>query len=121
MGNRFLRLAVIYLLLGVSLGIAMAASHNYMMRPVHAHLNLLGWASMALFGLWYRFAPAAADTKLAKTHFWLHNLALPVQMITLAMFLNGNQAIEPVLALASVVIGVGLVCFAINLWKHTSS
>lgn len=121
MGNRFLRLAVIYLLLGVSLGIAMAASHNYTMRPVHAHLNLLGWASMALFGLWYRFAPAAADTKLAKTHFWLHNLALPVQMITLALFLNGNQAIEPVLALASVAIGVGVLCFAINLWKHTAS
>ena len=119
MGNRFLRLAVIYVLLGVTLGIVMAASHNYTFKPVHAHLNLLGWASMALFGLWYRSAPAAAETRLAKVHFWLHNIALPIQMTMLAMYVNGNNSVEPVLALASVVMGIGFACFAINLWKHT--
>lgn len=119
MGNRFLRLAVVYFLLGVTLGIVMAASHDFTFRPVHAHLNLLGWASMALFGLWYRSAPAAAETRLAQVHFWLHNIALPIQMVTLSMYVSGNKAAEPVLALASVVMGMGLVCFAINLWKHT--
>jgi len=119
MGNRFLRLAVVYVLLGVTLGIVMAASHDYTFRPVHAHLNLLGWASMALFGLWYRSAPAAAETRLAKVHFWLHNIALPIQMTLLAIYLNGNNSVEPALAAASVVMGIGLVCFAINLWKHT--
>ena len=119
MGNRFLRLAVIYVLLGVTLGIVMAASHDYTFKPVHAHLNLLGWASMALFGLWYRSAPAAAETRLAKVHFWLHNIALPIQMTMLAMYVNGNNSVEPVLALASVVMGIGFACFAINLWKHT--
>ena len=119
MGNRFLRLAVIYVLLGVTLGIVMAASHNYTFKPVHAHLNLLGWASMALFGLWYRSAPAAAETRLAKVHFWLHNIALPIQMTLLAMYVKGNNSVEPVLALASVVIGIGFACFAINLWQHT--
>jgi len=120
-GNRFLRLAVVYAVLGVTLGIVMAASHNFTFRPVHAHLNLLGWASMGLFGLWYRSAPAAGETRLAKAHFWMHNVALPIQMITLAMFYSGNASVEPVLALASVVIGIGFVCFAINLWKHTGS
>ena len=119
MGNRFLRLAVVYVLLGVTLGIVMAASHDFTFRPVHAHLNLLGWASMALFGLWYRSAPAAAETRLAQVHFWLHNIALPIQMVTLSMYVSGNNAVEPVLALASVVMGIGFVCFAINLWKHT--
>lgn len=119
MGNRFLRLAVVYFLLGVTLGIVMAGSHDYTYRPVHAHLNLLGWVSMALFGLWYRSAPLAAETRLAKTHFWLHNSALPVQMVTLILFLGGNTAAEPVLAAASVVMGIGLICFAINLWRHT--
>jgi len=119
MGNRFLRLAVVYVLLGVTLGIVMAASHDYTFKPVHAHLNLLGWASMALFGLWYRSAPAAAETRLAKVHFWLHNIALPIQMTMLAMYANGNKTVEPVLALASVVMGIGFACFAINLWKHT--
>ena len=119
MGNRFLRLAVVYVLLGVTLGIVMAASHNYTLKPVHAHLNLLGWASMALFGLWYRSAPAAAETRLAKVHFWLHNIGLPIQMITLTMYVNGNSSVEPVLALVSIVVGIGFACFAINLWQHT--
>lgn len=121
MGNRFLRLAVLYALIGVTLGIVMAAKHDFTFMPVHAHLNLLGWVSMALFGLWYRSAPAAGETRLAKVHFWLHNGALPVQMITLAMFMQGNASVEPVLGLASVAIGIGFVCFAINLWKHTGS
>ena len=119
MGNRFLRLAVVYVLLGVTLGIVMAASHNYTLKPVHAHLNLLGWASMALFGLWYRSAPAAAETRLAKVHFWLHNIGLPIQMITLTMYVSGNSSVEPVLALVSIVVGIGFACFAINLWRHT--
>ena len=121
MGNQFLRLAVIYAVTGVTLGIVMAASHDYTHRPVHAHLNLLGWASMALFGLWYRTVPASAETKLAKAHFWLYNLALPVQMVTLAMFVTGNAAIEPVLAIASIVIGIAFLCFAVNLWLHTGA
>lgn len=120
MGNRFLRLAVVYVLLGVGLGIVMAASHNYTLTPVHAHLNLLGWASMALFGLWYRSAPSAAETRLAKIHFWMHNIALPIQMVTLAMFVGGNNSVEPVLGLVSIVIGIGFGCFAVNLWRFTS-
>ena len=63
--------------------------------------------------------PAAGETRLAKRHFWTHNITLPLQVGTLAMYLNGNNSIEPVLAFASIVMGVGLVCFAINLWKHT--
>ena len=105
---------LLYALLGVSLGIVMAANHDDTFKPLHVHLNLLGWASMGLFGLWYRSAPAASETKLARIHFWLHNIALPIQMVTLAMFVGGNESIEPVLALASIVMGIAFVCFAIN-------
>lgn len=121
MADRFLRLAVLYLLVGVALGIVMAASKDHRLSAVHAHLNLLGWASMALFGLFYRAVPAAAGTKLAGAHFWIHNVALPIQMATLAMVVGGNPAVEPVLGAASVAIGIGLICFAINLWKFTGN
>ena len=119
MGNRFLRLAVLYALIGVALGIVMAASHDYNLKPVHAHLNLLGWVSLALFGFWYRSVPASAENMLAKIHFWLYNIAFPIQMTTLVLYRMGNKSIEPVLALASMAVGIAFVCFAINLWKHT--
>ena len=42
-------------------------------------------------------------------------------MVALTMLLKGNNAVEPILALASIVVGVGLVCFAINLWRFTGA
>jgi hypothetical protein len=42
---------------GMALGIAMGLSHDFSLTPVHAHVNLLGWASMMLYGLYYRGLP----------------------------------------------------------------
>ena len=36
--------------------------------PVHAHVNLVGWASLALFGLTYRSCPDLKSGKLAVLH-----------------------------------------------------
>ena len=44
----WLKLAVLYLIVGIGLGIAMGATENFTLRPVHAHLNLLGWTTLAL-------------------------------------------------------------------------
>ncbi|MEY3372300.1 MAG: hypothetical protein RLZZ537_768 [Pseudomonadota bacterium] len=112
------KLAVLYLIIGVALGLHMAKSGNHGMYPVHAHINLLGWVSMALFGLIYRQIPAMAGNKLAKAHFWIYNLALPVNMATLYMYLGGNADIEPVLGVASMVLGLAIAIFAINVLKN---
>lgn len=119
--NWFFRLAVLYLIAGVALGLVMAASHDHSAFPAHAHLNLLGWVTMSIFAVFYRFWPTAAASKLAKAHFWIYVPAHFVQMVTLFMFVRGNAAIEPVLAIASVVVAAAIVVFAVNLWKHTAS
>jgi hypothetical protein len=67
----FLLLAAIMLLFGVLLGIHMAMSKDFQLVPVHAHANLVGWASMALFGLTYRAYPGLQDGSLARVHFAL--------------------------------------------------
>jgi hypothetical protein len=119
MSNWFLRLAVLYLIAGVGLGLYMAASNNHTMFPVHAHLNLLGWVTLALFGLFYRLVPAATGTKLAKLHFWLYVPAHFVQMMLLALFFLGFAAVEPALGAVSMLVGVAIVMFAVVVWKHT--
>jgi hypothetical protein len=88
---------------------------------VHAHLNLLGWVTMSLFALFYRAWPQAAQSRMAQAHFWLYVPAHFVQMLSLAALYRGVAAVEPVLAIASVLVGAGIVCFAIVLWKHTSA
>jgi phosphotransferase system glucose/maltose/N-acetylglucosamine-specific IIC component len=65
----FLLLATVLLICGAVLGIVMGAQENFQLAPVHAHLNLAGWASLALFGLTYRAYPQLAATRLAGLHF----------------------------------------------------
>lgn len=65
----FLLLATVLLICGATLGIVMGAREDFTLVPVHAHLNLAGWASLALFGLTYRAYPALAATHLARYHF----------------------------------------------------
>jgi hypothetical protein len=119
-GSLFMRLAVIWFVAGVTLGIVMAASHNHSMFPVHAHINLLGWVSMSLFAAFYRAWPASAASPLAKWHFWLYVPAHFVMMVTLAILYSGVAAIEPVLAAASFVVAAGVLCFAVLAWRETA-
>jgi len=116
MAVRFLKIAVLYLAVGVSMGLYMGITQTFTLHPVHAHLNLLGWASLALCGLVYTAFPAAAETRLAKMHFWLHNLGLPPLMVALALLLSGNAAMEPVVGILSMVVGLGVFLFVINVW-----
>jgi len=116
MAIRFIKIAVLYLVVGVSMGLYMGITQTFTLHPVHAHLNLLGWASLALCGLVYAAFPAAAETRLAKVHFWLHNLGLPPLMLALALLLSGNAAMEPVVGILSMVVALGILMFVINVW-----
>ena len=50
-GVLWIKAAVVYLVMGVGLGIYMGASGNHVMVPVHAHLNLLGVGIIGATGL----------------------------------------------------------------------
>jgi hypothetical protein len=39
---------------GMGLGITMGLSQDFTLAPAHAHLNLLGWVTMAIYGLYHR-------------------------------------------------------------------
>jgi cbb3-type cytochrome oxidase subunit 1 len=117
-GIIWLKLAIVYLILGVGLGIAMGASQNFTLRPVHAHINLLGWTTMALAGLIYSVFPQAGESRLARVHFWLLNLALPVMMGTLSLVLLGKTGIEPVLAVSEIAGALSIAVFAANLFLN---
>jgi cbb3-type cytochrome oxidase subunit 1 len=65
----FFTVAVMCVTLGMAWGIEMSISGDHLLAPAHAHLNLVGWVTMGLFGLYYHNVPAAADKMLAKIHF----------------------------------------------------
>lgn len=106
------RAAVIYFCIGVALGVAMGASGDHSLAPLHAHVNLLGWVSMSLFGLIGAVYPATTQGPIATAHFWIHNLGLPVLLVSLAARLKGHDAVDPLLGSASILVGIGALLFA---------
>ena len=118
MARLWLKIAVTYLLVGGALGVFMGATEKFQFAPVHAHINLLGWVSMALAGLIYHFYPRAGGSKLGMTHFWMHNLVLPPAMVVLFLSFLGHPELVPALAVLSVLLLLTLAVFAANVYMN---
>ncbi len=123
MSNTFLRLGALFALAGVGLGYWMGMTEQFGLMPVHAHVNLLGWVSMFLYGLFYRAVPAAATGWLAVAHLWTAVLGLLLFMPALALKLLHVPGTEGV-ALAGLIAGptltlIAFVLFAVIVFRQT--
>ena len=74
----FLILAIVCLLVGISLGIYMGVREDFQLAPVHGHINLVGWVSLALFAVIYRVYPELSTSRLSRLHFWLAAPSAPM-------------------------------------------
>jgi hypothetical protein len=95
-------------LAGMVWGIQMSVTHDHGLAAAHAHLNLVGWVTLGLFGLYYAQTPAAAQSRLAWVHLALAigGVVLMVPGIVLAIR-GGNPALAAagsMLTLASMVV-----------------
>ena len=117
--NNFLRLGVLAVLVGVSLGIWMGAYENFTLRPVHAHINLIGWTSMMLFGLVYRVFPEATRGWMPVAHFGLAALGFVIMMPSLTLMLLGNMSAAPFLVVSEVMVFASLLLFAVIVFRAT--
>ncbi|WP_428643406.1 hypothetical protein [Roseibium sp.] len=76
----FFATGVIFVLIGMGWGIHMSITTDFTMAPAHAHLNLVGFVSMCIFGTYYELVPGAAATKLAMIHYGLSALTVVVMV-----------------------------------------
>lgn len=121
MAVRLIKLAVVYLVIGMTLGVGMGMTHNFLFRSVHAHVNLLGWASLALAALVFHVFPETARTRLATAWFWTYNLSVPIGLGGLAFVMAGHMWAEPALIVGQLGIWAAGLMFAINvLWTLRS-
>jgi cbb3-type cytochrome oxidase subunit 1 len=115
---RLIKLAVLYLVLGMTMGIAMGMSHDFLLRPVHAHVNLLGFAVLAIAAFVFHAFPDLARTRLATAWFWLYNISMPVGLGALALVLNGKMWAEPALIVGELLLWASGCLFAVLvLWN----
>lgn len=111
----FLLLAILAALCGMALGIHMAASQDHTLGGAHAHLNLVGWVSLALFGFYYAITPQAVSG-LARIHLILSGAGAIVMPVGIALaILRGQEA----LAIAgSLLVLAGMLVFAVTVLRH---
>jgi hypothetical protein len=91
--------AILSALIGMSLGIWMGLRADLTLAPVHAHINLLGWVSLALFGLYHRGAERPSE-RLAWAQVACSAAAVPLMTGGLAAYLLTHD-----MTLAPIVIG----------------
>lgn len=119
--NLFFKTAVVWLILGISAGLQMAISGDHGAFPAHAHINLLGWVTSAIFGGYYALNPAKAARKIAMVHYGLYNVGLVVMLPGLYLMLHGGQtALEPVVAGGSLIVAAAVLLFAFVVFSSAS-
>jgi hypothetical protein len=121
--DRFFIVAILFALSGMVLGIWMGITgpEVFNFAPVHAHINLVGWATLFLCGLWYRGAPLAAATVLAQTHFWLAAVGAVLLVIGIVGAVAPNPSLERVVIPGSLITLAGMILFLIIVARHRST
>ena len=117
--NNFLRLGVLSALVGMTMGVWMGANEDFVLRPVHAHINLLGFVSMMLFGLFYRAFPAAGRGWLPMLHFILSVLGFLILMPSLALMLLGKPVFMPAMIASEIMLVTSMLLFVIIVFMAT--
>ena len=116
----FLRIGAIAGLCGMALGIAMGASGDHSQMPLHAHVNLIGWVTMLLYGLVYRVVPEAAESALARWQFMLAVGGLLIILPGLALIgMNDHETGTRFAIIGSILTVAAMALFAVIVFRAT--
>jgi hypothetical protein len=120
----FFTTGALFVLAGVSLGIWMGVNENFTLAPVHAHINLIGWASMGLIGAFYAVAGDAAPRKLGWAVYGLQTLGLLIMIPMLAKLLLGDKSVVPFLGASEMMVALALALFFVSVlitWSRSKN
>jgi uncharacterized membrane protein YczE len=103
--------AVLLAIVGMAWGIVMAISQDHTAMPAHAHLNLLGWVSLFLFGIFYHLHPALDAARIALVQAWVWIVGTVILTIGVAMVHSGRAAGDPIAAIGSLIVIADMLLF----------
>jgi hypothetical protein len=118
----FFTAATLCVLIGMVWGAFMGAKEDFTLAPAHAHLNLVGWASLALMGTFY--ALSGKGGRIGWVNFTLSVAAVVVMIPSLALYLGGDKPAHNGVAFGSVLAILGMATFFWNVataWRATAA
>jgi cbb3-type cytochrome oxidase subunit 1 len=120
---RFLKAGLVWLGLGVLFGLAMAVYPGWVVfRPIHAHLNLLGFVAMIISGVAYHVIPRFTghplhSPRLAGAHWWLANVGLVVLTSGFFLSLRYGPRFAPISMVGGTLSALAAWAFIYNMWR----
>jgi hypothetical protein len=103
--------AVLFVLAGMVWGLQMGLSNDHSAFPAHAHLNLLGFVSLFLFGFYYRMYPLLDQSRAAFAQVWIWILGTRIMTIGVAFVHTGHKGGDPIAAIGSVIVLAAMLTF----------
>jgi hypothetical protein len=103
--KRYLTWALSYAVVGLSLGIYMAASHNHGELVTHAHILLIGFVVSFIYAIIHNLWLTSASRALGTIQFLIHQastITVSVGLFLLYGNLMPESTLEPVLGVGSV-------------------
>lgn len=116
----FFATGVLCVLSGMVFGMYMGASQNFSLATVHAHLNLVGWVTMALYGTFYALTRGTMSVPMAWINYVLSLAGVAIMLPSLALFLaNGNDPkYVPFMTTGEILTFLGMATFAISVFRE---
>ncbi|WP_432354253.1 hypothetical protein [Sporosarcina sp. A2] len=123
MGARWIKIAVLYFLLGVGFGLYMHATVQLQWGATHAHINVVGWLTTAAIGVIYSVFPQAGNSALGIAHFWLYNMGLPFLLFGMWAIYAGlpGIVIQIVVWGGGGALALSIIAFILNVFKNVHS
>ena len=125
--TRYTSASIIYFLAGCILGASMflRPGHIYHIMPAHAHINLVGFVSMMIFGVSYHMFPRFAGKPIhsmpvAKHQFTLLNIGLIGMVLVFALADRDGTIYKTLLPLFGTILTASFVLYIYNAWKTVS-
>lgn len=119
----FIRASLLWFVAGITLGLAMAIHPAWVVyRPAHAHMNLVGFVVMMIFGVGYQILPRffghpIHSRKLAAAHVWMANLGLAGMVAGFFLAPSVGEKSIPVTAGGGLLWALGAYGFVYNMWR----
>ena len=102
---------MLLVLSGMLWGLQMAITDDHSAFPAHAHLNLLGFVALFLFGIFYRLNPKVEANRLAFPQVWIWIVSTVVLTIGVGLVHTGHPAGEPFAVVGSLAIFADAIVF----------
>lgn len=124
MDKKFVISSLSYAVLGMLLGIYMAASQNHGQLVTHAHIMLAGFVVTFIYGLCHKLWLSNGDSALAQVQFWVHQAGVLIMVVGLFLLYGHFIALEvmdPILAFSSILVLVGMILMSLLFVRSNSA